>query len=492
MSIKLIKKLLPVIFCVATISATAKEYNIIDYGAKNDTTVLSTDAINKAVRLCFNEGGGTVLIPAGIYKTGTITLMDNVELQLAHGSTIFGSTNPADFPRQKQPKYRSQKDIGGWYSLIYAEGASNISITGSGTIDGQGKGQKGRPECKGGDKDGRTRNILFISCKKIKVEGVTFRNSGIWNQHYLNCEDVFLLNQTVWNHCNRNNDALDLDGCRRVVVSGCVYDSSDDAITLKSTGPAPCEDITITNCVVSSNCNAIKCGTESTGGFRNINISNCTIKPSLAKEKSVGSWIGITGLSLEIVDGGVMEGVSVSNLDIEGTDCPIFLRLGNRARKHMEGAPTPPQGIMRNIIINNIVAYNTGNYASSITGIKGANIENVILSNIMFVNKGGVKKGEYKATLSDVEDNEKSYPQPTVWENLPCSGLFVRHVRNIQVNGVSFVSQKKDPRPVFLMDDVKQGHFIGITTSVNSKPEALISNIEDLKIDSDIKQKDAL
>jgi polygalacturonase len=465
----------------------AKVYNILDFGAKKDTTQLSTIAINNAVKECCKKGGGRVLFPAGHYKSGTITMMNNVELHFELGAILFASTNPADFPRQKQPKYRSQKDPGGWYSLIYGEGVKNIAITGLGTIDGRGVYQKKRPECLGGDKDGRARNILFISCNMIKVDGITLRNSGIWNQHYLNCEDVYITNQKVWNHCNRNNDAIDIDGCRRVILNNCIYDSSDDGITLKSTGPAPCEDISISNCIVSTHCNAVKCGTESTGGFKNISVSNITVKPSLAKKKHAGRWEGITGLSLEIVDGGKMEGISVSNMTIDETKCPIYIRLGNRARKHKEGAPTPPQGIMKNITISNITAYNTGNYSSSITGIPGAVIENVMLNNILLVNKGGLKKGEYKASLKDVGFNERSYPQPTMWNELPCSGLFVRSVKNIQVNGISFVSQNKDPRPVLLLDDVKQGRFSQITTSSNSNSTAEIFKTEDIKIENSLK-----
>jgi len=488
---KLIIALFALFVCV---SVQAKVYNILDFGAKSDTTKLSTVAINKAIKKCYSEGGGTVLIPAGMFKSGTITLMDNVELHLAHAAILFGSTDQNDFPRQKRPSYRSQKDTGGWYSLIYAEGATNISITGSGTIDGQGKYQKPRPECENKDRDGRARNILFISCKNVKVEGVTLRNSGIWNQHYLNCEDVSLLNQTVWNHCNKNNDALDIDGCRRVLVSGCNYDSCDDAVTLKSTGLAPCEDITITNCVVSSFCNGIKCGTESTGGFRNLTISNCVVRPSRSTDKHEPTAYkeGITGLSLEIVDGGTMEGVTVTNLTIEGTQAPIYLRLGNRARKHTKNVPQPLKGAMRNINISNVVAYNTGNFASSISGIEGAIIENVMLNNILFVNKGGLKAGEYKQSLSDVKENERSYPQPTMWKELPCSGLFVRHTKNIQVNGISFVSLEKDPRPVLLLDDVKEGDFSNISTSKNTVPVALVNEVEGVLIDPVLSKKEAL
>jgi len=438
----------------------AKEYNVTKYGAKNDTTVLSTQAFNKAIKECHENGGGRVVVPAGMYKSGTITLLDNVELHLEQGATIFASTSHSDFPRQDQPEYRSQKDPGGWYALIYAESAENIAITGLGTINGLGKLQMPRLKSMGslgGDKDGRPRNILLISCKKVRVEGITMLNSGIWNQHYLNCEDVVIDKIEVYNHSNRNNDAIDIDGCRRLILSNSILDSDDDGITLKSTGVAPCEDIAITNCVVSSTCNAIKAGTESTGGFKNITISNCVVKPTRCREKPVfhDFSTGITGISLEIVDGGTMEGITISNVAIEGTKCPLYIRLGNRARKHTEGAPEPPVGTMKNIAISNIVAYNTGNYSSSITAIPGSYIENVTLSNIQFFNKGGLKQGGYIETIDKVKENEKGYPQPTVWGNLPSSALFIRHAKNVMIQGLMTGSDATDPRIPIIANDVE-------------------------------------
>lgn len=200
-----------------------------------------------------------------------------------------------------------QKDAGGWVSLIYAVDAKNISITGKGTIDGKGKGRKGRISGLGGDRNGRPRNILFISCKDVHVEGITMRNSALWNQHYLNCEDVTIDHIKVYNHSNGNNDGIDIDGCRRFILSNSIIDSDDDGIVLKSTGTAPCENVIISNCIVSSFANAIKCGTESTGGFKNISISDCIVKPSRHSGERIlkSTPSGITAISLEIVDGGI-------------------------------------------------------------------------------------------------------------------------------------------------------------------------------------------
>lgn len=172
------------------------------------------------------------------------------------------------------------------------------------------------------------------------------RNSALWNQHYLDCEDVIVEHIHVFNHCNGNNDGIDIDGCRRFILSDSVIDSDDDGIVLKSTGLAPCEDVVINNCIVSSFANAIKCGTESTGGYKNIVISNCIVKPSCNKGDRIikSTPSGITAISLEVVDGGIMDGVSIDNIVIEGTECPLYVRLANRGRKYIDEVPVPPIG----------------------------------------------------------------------------------------------------------------------------------------------------
>lgn len=447
--------LLALVFLIK--DASAQDYLITDFGARAGSPYVNTRAINQAIETCNRRGGGRVVIPAGIFKTGTLLMRNNVELHLRNGATLLASTDRDDFPVQPPAEYRSQKDPAGWRALIYAVNVSHIAITGSGTIDGNGAKQQSDPLLKhlGGDRDGRPRNILFVSCKEVTVRGVHMTNSGIWNQHYLDCEEVMIDGIRVYNHANRNNDGIDIDGCRRFVLSNSVFDTDDDAIVLKSTGKSATEDVVITNCVVSSFCNAIKAGTESTGGFRNIAVSNCVIRPSRSGKTPIfGQPRGITGISLEIVDGGVMEGVAISNIVIQGTACPLYIRLGNRARRYSAGAPQPPVGAMRNISIHNLVAYATGNYCSSITGIPGHYIMNVSLSQIQLFNEGGLGSKEHIGGAADVKEDEKGYPQPTVWENLPSSGLFVRHAGNIQINGLMLGSEKTDPRIPVIADDV--------------------------------------
>ena len=469
-----VKAILPfLISCFISLSSSAKDFLITDYGAKSGLTALNTVAINKAIAACVKSGGGRVVVPPGVFRTGTIMMDSNVELHLSHGSVLSGSTDLKDYPKLPQPAYRSLKDPGGWRALIYASEKTNFAITGSGTIDGNGAQHKPDPESKlGSDLDGRPRNLLFISSSFIRVEGIQMRNSGIWNQHYLNCEDVIVDRIRVYNHANRNNDGIDIDGCRRFVLSNSTFDTDDDAIVLKSTGAAPTEDVVITNCIVSSFCNAIKAGTESTGGFKNISISNCIIRPSRNTDKPIfGSVNGISALALEIVDGGIMDGVSINNIVIEGTECPLFIRLGNRGRKHIPEAPVPPVGKLRNVVISNIVARNTGNYSASITAIPGHYVENVSISNVQFSNRGGLKAGEYLPNEESVKEFEKSYPEAKIWKELPSSGLFIRHAKNIQITGLTLNSEEPDPRIPVVAADVQGLILKNVGTIGNSGAE---------------------
>jgi len=465
-------------------STSAQDYNIKQYGAINDTSKVSTTAISKAIDACYKNGGGRVIIPAGKYKSGTITLKSNVELHLERGAILYASAYQRDIPQQARPGYRSQKDPGGWFALIYAEGAHHIGVTGDGVIDGQGALQKPRQGLQqGGDLDGRPRNILFISCNDVMIKDITMLNAGIWNQHYLNCEDVIVDHIKVYNHANRNNDGIDIDGCRRFVLSNSVIDSDDDGIVLKSTGLAGCADVVINNCIVSSFTNAIKCGTESTGGFKNINISSCIVKPSKSNVPPVfgRTNIGITGVSLEIVDGGVMDGIHIDNIIIEKTECPIYVRLANRARKYMTGAPEPPLGLMKNISLTNITAYSAGNYCSSITGVPGAIIENLVLNQINITNEGNLKPGDYIKDPVDVNEDEKGYPEPTAWKNLPSSGLFIRHVKNISLSNITLDSQGIDPRIPIIGIDI--GNFIlnGVYDKSGNKIQPQLIDVKNLK-----------
>ena len=438
---------------------SAADYNILNYGAQPDTTVLSTVALQQAIDDCFMAGGGRVVIPAGAYKTGSIELRSNVHLYLEAGATLYGSTSLKDY-RPMKSDYVSLRTQTTTIQLIYADKVSHVVIDGYGVIDGQGRSFKKMSW----NDEGITRPHLmrFIQSQDVVVRNVTLRNAGCWMQHYLACDRLRIEDVQVQNRNNYNNDALDVDGCHDVVVTGMMADSDDDGITLKSTSPRLCENVRIANCVVSSHCNAVKLGTETNGGFRNISISGIVVKPSKdQREKFFGQWIGSSALSLEIVDGGTMENISVSDMTVEGTESPIFIRLGNRGRGYQLAGesfdtliPITRVGRIDGISLNNIQIRDAGSMGCSITGLPGYPVENVRVNNVTLLQKGGVTESMMKQITDSIADEkEKVYPEATMWGNLPAKGFYVRHARNIQFDNVTVMTKKHDVRPDFVYVD---------------------------------------
>ena len=489
------------VLLLTAVSYTTKgrDYNIVDYGAKADTTQLSTTALQKAIDDCSAAGGGRVIVPAGSYKTGSIRLKSDVHLYLEHGATLYGSTNLKDYTPMKSD-YVSLRTQTTTIQLIYADGVKNVVIDGYGTIDGRGRAFKKLTW----NDEGITRPhlIRFIQSEDIVVRNITLKNSGCWMQHYLACDRLRIEGIKVVNRNNYNNDALDIDGCHDVVVQGMIADSDDDGITLKSTSPRLCENIRITDCVVSSHCNAVKLGTETNGGFRNISIAGIVVKPSSnQEEKFFGQWIGTSAISLEIVDGGTMENVSVSDFTIEGTESPIFIRLGNRGRgykmrseqKTLSGKgnddtiaeliPIDHVGSIDGIRIDNFHVHNAGATGCSITGLPGHPVRNVWLSNISIHHKGGVKAEDLRLINDTIAyEKEKEYPEATMWGNLPAKGFFVRHARNIRFSDINLSTEEPDVRPEFVKIDTEGWGDQGDGTYINPVINADFSDPDVIRV----------
>ena len=458
--------LLWVALCTA-FGARAADYNIVRYGAKADTARLSTAALQRAIDECSKAGGGRVIVPAGNYKIGSIVLKSDVHLYLENGATLYGSTDIRDY-RPMKSDYVSLRTQHNTLQLIYADKVRNVAIDGLGTIDGRGGVFKKTTMEEAGIL--RPHLIRFIQSENILVRGITLRNSGCWMQHYLACDGVRIEGVTVYNRDNYNNDALDLDCCRDVVVTGMIADTDDDGLTLKSTAERPCENIRITDCIVSSHCNAVKMGTESNGGFRNISISGIIVRPSRNQEKKLyGLPRGISAISLEIVDGGVLENVSVSDFIVEGTESPIFVRLGNRGRGYKFSSPDDDPtdftklipidtvGRIDGVRISNIMIHGAGATGCSITGLPGHPVENITLSDITLHQRGGVTEAELSKIAKSIEDEkERGYPEATMWGRLPAKGFFVRHARNVQFSNVQIQTEQPDIRPDIFREDVEE------------------------------------
>jgi hypothetical protein len=447
-------------------------YNVREHGAAGDGETDDTKAIQALIDACAASGGGTIALPRGQYSTGSLVLRSHITLRIDSGAELVGRPVPSLYP-DFAPIVPSRMDMTPWKAFLYAVDAKHIRVTGPGRFNPEGGAevfQDGK-----GNSPQRPYGIHFVRCRHVTVDNLDMRNSAFWMQRYYCCDGVRLTGLHVYNHCNLNNDGIDIDGCKRVIVSDCSIDSSDDALCIKSEGMSTAEDIVVTNCVISTHASGIKLGTGSCGGFKRITIGNCVIKPSRAEHimhpfKLAG---GIAGIDLGNVDGGCMEDINVHDIVIDGVLTPISVRLGKRNSRPWDGAPAIGETTARRIDISNVRAYNAGPIASWIAGVPDAVVEDIRLRNIaIYASRPGTEPYwrpgdetmEFDASIVeeatllslDVPEQEGGYPVARMFHrNLPAYGLYVRHVHGCVLSDIVLRAAKGEVRPAIVLNDVQ-------------------------------------
>jgi hypothetical protein len=410
--------------------------------------------IQQRIDACHAQGGGVAIVPPGEHVCGTLHLRSNVELHLPAGASILGSLDPAEYSCEARNAsellHRSR-------SLIVAENSSNIAITGHGVIDGRGT-PEAFPAVRPGDELERPMLMRFVDCQNLHLRDVQLRNSASWGCHFINCDQVRIEGIAMNSRLNRNNDGLDLDGCRDVFISNCRLVTGDDAICPKSTVRAT-ENMVVTNCILSSNTAAFKLGTSSAAGFRNITLSNCVFR-----DCRMGA------IKLLCVDGGVLENVLISDVVMDNVEGPIFIRLGSRGLRYDRAedadkvaAPdgdwtrvsgSKATGLLRLITLRNIRAYVVGSELTAwgimITGVPGHYVQDIVLRDIDISFPGGGSAADAKAI---VPEDEKRYPEKCFFGVLPSWGVFLRHVKDVRLENVRLTTRSVDGRPAFYEED---------------------------------------
>jgi len=415
---------------------------------------LCTKEIQAAIDDCHKSGGGSVRIPPGQYRTGTLKLKSGVHLVLENGAVLLGSQDINDYAT----------DIAGCIEapsfnrcLIYAENAVDIGLEGPGVIDGQGDPKiflassdpKNVPE--------RPMLIRFVDCRNVRLSQINLKNAASWCCHLVGCERVWIDRCTIESTMNANNDGFDMDTCRDVFITDCHLRTGDDAICFKSTRLKPSENIIVSGCNISSKTAGVKLGTSSAGGFRNILVQN-----SIFERCEMGT------LKVLCVDGGLLENVHFQNLIMDDCEGPIFVRLGRRGVKYdrpkeivydqsdVKTDPAKP-GILRNCSFRNIRAtVKTKDLARAgimVTGIPGTAVENIRFEDIDITLPGG-------ATVKDVPrsvpEDETRYPEQFFFGPLTSSAVFVRHASGVSFENLRISLESQDARPLFYVDDPKQ------------------------------------
>lgn len=444
--------LLPLLAACGLMQASAKEVLVTAFGAKGDGKKLDTAAIQAAIDHCAASGGGLVRLPPGRYLSGSLQLRSGIGFHLEKGATLLGSTSMDDYPKGV---------------LLFAKESKDIVIEGEGEIDAQGKSfwvydkpyagppWRGtaqfeyralrRPHC-----------LQFRSCENLTVRGITIRNSPSWTVHFLRCAKVKVERITIRNPLyGPNADGIDINSCRDVQVEACDLVTADDGIVLKSTEPGrdhPSSNITVAGCRIMSACNALKIGTETHSDFENVLFRDCELYSS--SERPLDR--ALSGLAIESVDGSNLRNIRAENLTMSNLRTPIFVRLGHRggnSEKTRQAEPRIP-GTIRDVVIRKVRAKHMM-FESSITGIPGHPVENILLEDIQVTYEGG---GGRELIDIDVPDREviAKYPEAQMFGRLPAYGLYFRHVAGLTLRNVEFAVEQPDARPPFALEDVNK------------------------------------
>jgi hypothetical protein len=444
-----------------SVNLCAKDYNASLFGIKSNGTTLNTNSIQKGIDYVSENGGGRLLFYVGRYLTGTIHLKSNVTIQLEEGAILVGSPNPFDY-----------EFISNWTALIFAHDQTNIGITGKGVIEGQGftvatnlvelihNGVVKDPLKYDRPWEGRRpMNIYFRGCRNVLINGITLKDPGSWNQTYDQCKNLRVDRITVDSKSYWNNDGIDIVDCDSVSVTDSYFDAADDGICLKShSADFICQNVYIHNNTIRTSANGIKFGTASLGGFRNIKIINNLVFDTYR-----------SAITFAAVDGGLVENITVDSLRSINTGNVIFLRIGERR--------AGKKGRMNNISISNVYAEvpatksDAGyNYEgpiedmprnispASIVGLPDALIENVTLRNIEIHYPGGGNPLFAKVGLDELDkvpEMAASYPEFSMFKELPAWGFYIRHAKGITFENVTLICEKKDYRTALVLDDVQ-------------------------------------
>lgn len=421
------------------------EYNVLDFGAVADGVTNNAAAIQRAIDEATIRGG-KVIIPSGRFLSGTLTLKSNVELYLETGAVLISSLNPADildFAKLFSDDNRETGWDGGCF--LFACHEENITIAGNGTIYGQGDKVFFDDDTDGGYHESplnvvafRPRLTFFEDVENLTIRDVTIRDAAFWTLHMAGCRHVMVNGVRILNDVRgANNDGIDPDSCKDVIISNCYIEGGDDAIVVKSTKPMAeryggCENIIITNCILHSHDSALKVGTETWGDIRNLVMGDCVVKDC---SRGIGIWVRdgatiedihvhhITGAVRKYADAMRPEGPS----RWWGNGEPVFINATYRNQKYVNEGHYP--GKIRNITFDHI--YLKAECSAFFAGEENTRIENVRMEDfcITMCKQGTQDSGFFdeQPSLRDV------YPH-----KIP--GIYARSVDGLYLKGeVRFV-----------------------------------------------------
>jgi polygalacturonase len=417
--------------------AAAQVFNVKSYGATGNGSTVDTAAINKAIAAASAaSGGGTVEFPAGTYKSVSIHLRSNVDIQLDSGATITAASS--GFDAAESNSFSQYQDFGHSHfhdALIWGENLTNVAFTGSGTIDGAGNLKTGSISSGQADKA-----VSLAVVDGLTISGITIKNGGHFGILLNGGNHVTVDHLTISTASNR--DGFNVINTANFTVTNSNIASSDDALVFKSDFALgrtfPSTNINVSNTTVSSTGNnALQFGSETCGDFSDAHFSHITIKGA-----------GKAGIGIVSMDGAHISNVSYSDITMTHAATPIFFKIGSRGR-----CPGHPGvGTISGISLTNVTGTglsDNGSFTSTITGLPGHPVTDVTLTNVNLTVPGGDP-----ASDSSINPPEKptTYP-PRDYGTRPSYGWWLRHVGNITFHNDQVGFDKNDGRPAFQTTD---------------------------------------
>jgi hypothetical protein len=468
--------------------AGARIYNVKDHGAKGDGKTLDTAAIQSAIDACHQDKGGTVLIPAGDFLSGTLELKSNITLHIAASGRLLGSP--------KREDYTAGKDVpsgNGNIVFLYAVKAQNLSIEGKGTVDGNGlafyngKGDNTGPGQNGvGGNFDRPHLAIFYQCTRLRLDDVFFTASAYHCFRILGCKQVNIDGVRIYNRVNKNNDGFHFNNSEYVHISNCDVMCQDDACALFGSN----KFVTITNCSFSTRWSIFRFGG---GESQNITVTNCLIY------ETYGCPIKISAGRASI------ENFTFSDITMRNVTGPIgigFSGPSNNNNNKNNTQNNPP--FIRNISFNNIRATVVAqpvphpdihfdlkvwegekNSCITLNAMGDYYLENISFNNVHVKYAGGGSAAQ--AAKRDVPKVAAEYFG--VWDTVPggppAYGLYARNVKGLTLQNVRLEYDQPDARPALVFDNVQDATINGLVAKGSAGTELLrLINSKDVLITS--------
>jgi hypothetical protein len=368
------------------ISTAAKtSFNLLDFGAISDGKTLNTKAIQNALDAA-SEANGTLIVPKGVFLTGTVFLKSNTHLELSAGAVLLGSPKIDDYTKLT---WGHHEDRTPWHLLV-ADKAKNIKISGLGTIDGNGhnfweRDRKHEWAFYREIEERPSPMVEITNCENVVIQNISLKNPAGWCLHPFNTRNVKIDGITIANNLfGPNADGIDIGGCQDVIISNCNISSGDDAIALKTTEDSgPCERITVTNCILETNCVAVRVGFESRQDIRDVTISNLIVK-NCSRVIDIRSVEGavIERVRISHVNGITNSGWPVNRvIEIDLNELPDLYPIAIKDHPNF-GKPKPllKKGAIRDISITDLDILTDGRIM--LCAKDGMQLENIFFDNI--------------------------------------------------------------------------------------------------------------